>query len=121
MPLDNRLMPLITNQCHEIADALVELDQNGCWPYFSRFPFGPGELSLFPFGPAELSLFPSPHPPNLLFNFSWAYRYGWKLFALYAAGISGARGWTHWFGIRSNNSRLQLSIEGFHEIISISR
>ena len=43
-------------------------------PVFSLFLCGPAELSLFHFGGYELSLFPSPHRPNLLSNFSWAYR-----------------------------------------------
>ena len=39
------------------------------------FPLGGADLTLFPFGGDELSSFPSPHPPNLVFNFSWVYRY----------------------------------------------
>ena len=56
------------------SGCLVELDLKFRGPAFSLFPFGLGELSLFPVGLGELSLFPSPHPPNLLSNFSWAYR-----------------------------------------------
>ena len=38
------------------------------------FPSGSRELSPSPFGGDELSRFLSPHPPNILSNFSWAYR-----------------------------------------------
>ena len=42
------------------------------------FSFGGAELSLLPFWGDEFSFFPSHHPPNLLSNFSWAYRiYAW--------------------------------------------
>ena len=55
------------------SGCLVELDIKRCCPPFSLFPFWPDGLSFFSFGPKELSLFPSPHPPNLLSNFCWAY------------------------------------------------
>ena len=79
------------------SGCLVELDQKLCGPGFSLFPFGrvrswgfsfvgpggPGELSLFPFGPGSFP-FSLPPPPNLLSNFSWAYRY------LMPSGLLGA-------------------------------
>ena len=65
------------------SGCLVELNLKFCWLLFSLFPFCPGELSLFPFGlgsfPFPLLVlgafpFPFPPPPNILSNFSWAYR-----------------------------------------------
>ena len=53
----------------------VEWDlKNGRPPPFP-FPSLPRGAFPFPFGGDELSLFPSPNRPNLLSNFSWAYRY----------------------------------------------
>ena len=72
----NRFVPFV--RAYARSGCLVELDLTFCWPAFSLLSFGLGELSLFPSGVEELSLFPSPwgpHPPKLLSNFSWAYRY----------------------------------------------